>query len=949
MFGIEIGVDLAVVIVFLVSTLVIGIYKGMGVKTIEDFALGNRSFSTSTLTATIVATWVSGGFLVLTISEVYKSGMWFAIAASGEIFALLITGLLIGPKIKKFFGNLSVAETMGNLFGDRARLITAIACVIYSTGWLAVQVKVFSMIFSYFFLISSLYATIISSFIVIIYSAFGGIRSVTFTDVFQFIVFGVFIPLFAIFSWKSLGNTDQVLILFRDNQSFDYTQLYNFQNPELIPFVFLFLYFCVPDLSGPIFQRLLMAKDTKQIKTAFSLAAVISVVIHFLYCFIAIVIFAHDSNLEVDSVVMNIINTYFSPAIKGLSIAGILALIMSTADSHLNSGSVIFAHDICKPLGLKAKNELTISRVFSVVSGAGAVYLALYIPTLLDLALLASNFYMPVITVPLTFAILGFRTTFRVFIISMISGIVTVIIWRWQIQDITGIDSVIPGLFANFLAFFSSHYILGEAGGWGGNREKKQATCAQKKSFNQKFKDTLNNIYKCNPLEWCNAGLPASSVNYIYFSIAVFSTMIVTLSIDNDLYHDHFILVNALQAVVLTIATLFFCNGLWRNDFGQKYLGIIWYISIFIGLAVISSFLVLLSKFSHMSLMILTIHLTMISLLVGWRTAIVMISAGLWISFFFYERYIGEMVTGEIYDLKLKMIYVLVMVAGFAITILRSKQEHLEQTEHKVGALETEAITKDGKITILNKEVGHYSERVSNQAREIERLGATAQKILNNVNHELRLPVGNVMNFAEMLRDGLGTFSDKQLKMISEEVYTNSNRLSSMILNMLDLATLNAKKIELKKEKVNFSKLIHERVEKCREIYAQDKKALKFKLDVPDDLIVFADINYIRQMIDNLVINAINFSEQGTISISAEREEYFVDFVIKDEGKGIPKTEIYDIFTPFKMGSNTESKAEGRGVGLALCKSVIEAHDGEIEAESHAVGALFRVCLPYGK
>ncbi|PCJ26134.1 MAG: hypothetical protein COA94_05595, partial [Rickettsiales bacterium] len=69
----------------------------------------------------------------------------------------------------------------------------------------------------------------------------------------------------------------------------------------------------------------------------------------------------------------------------------------------------------------------------------------------------------------------------------------------------------------------------------------------------------------------------------------------------------------------------------------------------------------------------------------------------------------------------------------------------------------------------------------------------------------------------------------------------------------------------------------------------------------------------------------------------------------KDEGKGIPKTEIYDIFTPFKMGSNTESKAEGRGVGLALCKSVIEAHDGEIEAESHAVGALFRVCLPYGK
>ncbi|PCJ29097.1 MAG: hypothetical protein COA94_02600 [Rickettsiales bacterium] len=95
------------------------------------------------------------------------------------------------------------------------------------------------------------------------------------------------------------------------------------------------------------------------------------------------------------------------------------------------------------------------------------------------------------------------------------------------------------------------------------------------------------------------------------------------------------------------------------------------------------------------------------------------------------------------------------------------------------------------------------------------------------------------------------------------------------------------------------------------------------------------------------MINAINFSEKGIIAISVDREKYFASFAIRDEGKGIPKTEIYDIFTPFKMGSNTESKAAGRGVGLALCKAVIEAHDGEIKAESRPVGALFRVCLPY--
>ena len=70
----------------------------------------------------------------------------------------------------------------------------------------------------------------------------------------------------------------------------------------------------------------------------------------------------------------------------------------------------------------------------------------------------------------------------------------------------------------------------------------------------------------------------------------------------------------------------------------------------------------------------------------------------------------------------------------------------------------------------MNEAAAHYNERISDQEKEIERLGATAQKILNNVNHELRLPVGNVMNFAEMLNEGLGKFDESQLKMLSDEV-----------------------------------------------------------------------------------------------------------------------------------------------------------------------------------
>jgi K+-sensing histidine kinase KdpD len=213
------------------------------------------------------------------------------------------------------------------------------------------------------------------------------------------------------------------------------------------------------------------------------------------------------------------------------------------------------------------------------------------------------------------------------------------------------------------------------------------------------------------------------------------------------------------------------------------------------------------------------------------------------------------------------------------------------------------------------------------------------------VNHELRLPVGNVMNFSEMLNEGLEGYSKEQLKMLSDEVYKNSNRLSSMILNMLDLATLDVKKVDLEKKVVNLSELIEDRVKSCRKIYLQNKP-IDFAISIESAMLVAVDPNYIRQVVGNLVINAITFSEKALIKVIVTKKKNMVEFNIIDQGKGIPKAELYDIFTPFKMGTNTESKAEGRGVGLALCKSVIEAHGGIITVDSNDNGAVFKFVLP---
>jgi signal transduction histidine kinase len=144
---------------------------------------------------------------------------------------------------------------------------------------------------------------------------------------------------------------------------------------------------------------------------------------------------------------------------------------------------------------------------------------------------------------------------------------------------------------------------------------------------------------------------------------------------------------------------------------------------------------------------------------------------------------------------------------------------------------------------------------------------------------------------------------------------------------------------------LNLGLLVEERIKTCRNTYLQKKK-IDFELSIAQNLLIDVDPNYIRQTVDNLVINAITFSEKGVIKISVTKQQNVAVFTISNEGKPIPHTELLDIFTVFRMASNTESQAEGRGVGLALCKAAVEAHGGMIKAENTGKGAKFRFVLP---
>ncbi len=157
-----------------------------------------------------------------------------------------------------------------------------------------------------------------------------------------------------------------------------------------------------------------------------------------------------------------VINEVLPVGLKGIVIAGMISIVMSSADSFLNAASVAFIHDIITPLKkqeMSSNQKLLAVRIITIFVGVFAIVFAIKIKSILDILLYSYNFWSPVILVPLVSAILGLKTNKKQFFIGAIAGIAGVIIWSFVLKKPFGIDGLIIGLSCNFFAFFTAYFI----------------------------------------------------------------------------------------------------------------------------------------------------------------------------------------------------------------------------------------------------------------------------------------------------------------------------------------------------------------------------------------------------------------------------------------------------------------------------------------------------------
>ena len=206
-------------------------------------------------------------------------------------------------------------------------------------------------------------------------------------------------------------------------------------------------------------------------------------------------------------------------------------------------------------------------------------------------------------------------------------------------------------------------------------------------------------------------------------------------------------------------------------------------------------------------------------------------------------------------------------------------------------------------------------------------------QFLSHVSYELRTPLTNIIGFSELLANPrTGTLNDKQREYLGD-ISVSSKTLLSIIDDILDLATFDAGALELKHGPVEVRSILDAAILGVRE--RASRARLTLDIAIADDALIFtADESRVRQVIYNVLSNAVGFSKPGdTIKISCWREDGMMVFSVEDQGVGIPKEQLGRVFERFESRSHG-SKHRGAGLGLSVAKSLVEAHGGNLALDS---------------
>ena len=321
--------------------------------------------------------------------------------------------------------------------------------------------------------------------------------------------------------------------------------------------------------------------------------------------------------------------------------------------------------------------------------------------------------------------------------------------------------------------------------------------------------------------------------------------------------------------------------------------------------------------------------------------------------FKFANRHFAEMLGYSTQDFSLESLN-----SGVSVEPTRRRLQEIEESLDREGSsscFESTIVSKDGRevkvevgATIVEYEGSRAVQSIVRDITSRKELERLKTNFLAMIAHELRTPIMIITGYNRMMLQGeTGPLSPLQQKILNESK-KSCDRLTTFAREVMDLSRMEAGKMELNLQEEEIGGCIEEIF---REVEAlAGKKKISLEIKVPGEKLpkILLDKSRIEQVLLNLTINAINYTpEGGEIRVEAQSPTgNFLEISVTDNGIGVPEEERRNIFDEFKVGKRTGGR-DGVGLGLAICKNIIEAHGGKIRLEpGKKEGSRFIFTLP---
>ncbi len=432
--------------------ILIGVQTMRRVKNPDDFAVAGNRIVWPVFFGSLAAAFLGGGASIGIAGATMRDGYVYMFAFCAFGIQTVLVGLFVAPRLKNYAGAHTLGDVMCEHYGKPARIVTGILSVALCAGILGAQALAIGTIVNATLDVPTVPAVLIGMGIVVLYSSFGGAWAVIQTDMLQFVFLGVFLPVALLIGLHAVGGPTALL----DQVPASHLTLLG--DYSALKFLTLFCALLLGEtLVPPYAQRTFSTPDSRHARIGFTMAGFFSFCFYFISASIGLVALVLYPDIKTDEALPTVVMNLMPIGILGLVVAALLAVVMSTASSYLNSTAVVLTKDIYQPMrpaGLAPGRRLTVERATSVLVGAAATIFALSVPTIVDALLYSYALWAPTIIVPLFGAVLFGVRSAPAALAAIATGAVVTAVWQWGLDSPFGLeDGLIPGVLANLVVF----------------------------------------------------------------------------------------------------------------------------------------------------------------------------------------------------------------------------------------------------------------------------------------------------------------------------------------------------------------------------------------------------------------------------------------------------------------------------------------------------------------